>query len=94
MATVTREEVLKIAKMSKMELLEEEIAGIVQELNAVLSYAERVCEIAADVEIVETKNSNVMREDIVKPTNPQPILAQAPSTEDNYFIVPKILEND
>lgn len=94
MAKITKEEVLKIARMSKMTLHESEIEKIITELDAVLSYAERVSEIASDVEINVEKNINKFRDDQVVPTDYQPIMSQAPSSEDNYFIVPKILDND
>ena len=93
MTKMTREEVLKIAQISKLEILEEEIEPIIKHLEAVLSYAERVNEIASDVEVPSDKKINVFREDIVVSTDPEPILSQAPDREDDFFVVPKIIEN-
>lgn len=94
MAKITREEVLKLAQMSKLKVWDHEIDGLVNELDAVLTYAEKVNEVALDTTLLTTKNVNVFREDVVNVTNSQPILAQAPVSENNYFVVPKILEND
>jgi Asp-tRNA(Asn)/Glu-tRNA(Gln) amidotransferase C subunit len=40
------------------------------------------------------KNVNVFREDVIVQTDPEPILAQAPEREGNYFVVPRILESN
>lgn len=92
MAIITQEEVLKIAKISHITLREDEIAQLTQELEAVLSYAARVQEIASQIEEPLTKNVNIFREDVVVPSHPETILAQAPSREEDYFVVPAIIE--
>ncbi len=93
MPKITREEVLTIASMSKMHINDEEIEVIIRNLEDVLTYAERVQTVAAiEQQEPSIKNINVMREDVVIPTNPQPILEQAPIASDSYFVVPKILD--
>lgn len=94
MTKITREEILKIAAISKLEILEEEISQLKEQLEAVLSYAARVREIAADAELATNQSVNILREDIAVQTNSEPILAQAPDHEDNFFVVPKIIENN
>lgn len=93
MAKVTKEEILKIAEMTRVSIQEHELDSILAQFNAVLSYAERVVEIAKQTEILNQKNINCTRVDQVISTNSQDILAQAPQSEDNYFVVPKIIEN-
>lgn len=88
---ITREELLKIASISKLEIKECELEGLIKQLQAVLSYAERVNQVAEDVDLPSSKNINIMRGDIACPSNPQPILEQAPKKEEDYFVVPKIL---
>jgi len=90
---ITREEVLKLARLSRVGVHENEISPLVNELEQVLGYAERITQVAADVEEPSTKNVNVLREDVVVPQPAKPILAQAPEREGNYFVVPAILEN-
>lgn len=95
MAKITKEEVLKIAAISHIKLYEEEIEPLIKQLERVLSYAERVNDLAAtNVEEVSNKAVNMWREDVCVPTNPEPLLAQAPETEEHYFVVPRILENN
>jgi aspartyl-tRNA(Asn)/glutamyl-tRNA(Gln) amidotransferase subunit C len=90
---ITREEVLKIAEISKIKILEVEIENVIKHLESVLSYAERVQEIVADQDEPSNKNINVIREDVIINTDSEPILRQAPESEDNYFVVPKILND-
>lgn len=92
MAKITKEEVLRLAQMSKLTILDSEIDNVISELESVLNYAERVCEIQFDGQVDYRKNVNVTRPDQVIPTDYKPIMAQAPQSEDNYFIVPKILD--
>lgn len=93
MTKVTREEVLKLAEMSKLRVLDNEISSIISDLEGVLSYAQGVMRIVAEnFSATSEKNINVMRDDIVVPTISSPIVAQAPESEDNYFVVPKILD--
>lgn len=94
MAKITKEEVLKIAKMSHLELHEDEIPALIQQLDDVLSYAERVKEVSGVSQESPVRNINVMREDIAEASNPEILLAQAPEREGNYFVVPAILDHN
>ncbi|HSC25424.1 MAG TPA: Asp-tRNA(Asn)/Glu-tRNA(Gln) amidotransferase subunit GatC [Candidatus Babeliales bacterium] len=91
---ITKEEVEKIARLSHIEFSDIEIINAIKHLNAVIGYAARVQDIAKNVNSSSLKNSNVEREDIIISTNPQPILAQAPEREGNFFVVPVIIENN
>jgi len=92
MALITREEILKIARMSHIELTEQEIEKMQIHVEAVLSYAARVQDIAQEVDTPLFKNSNVEREDVVVACEPECIRAQAPEREGDYFVVPVIIE--
>lgn len=94
MAKVTREEILKIAQMSQLDIHKDEIEQLMSQVEQVLSYAERVKEIATQIQEQPDKNVNVFREDVVVRTDNEPILAQAPEREGNYFVVPMILEGN
>lgn len=94
MTKVTREEILKIARISKLDIHKDEIESLILQIEQVLSYAERVKEVAADVQEPSTKNVNIFREDVIVRTDNEPILAQAPEREGNYFVVPMILESN
>jgi aspartyl-tRNA(Asn)/glutamyl-tRNA(Gln) amidotransferase subunit C len=94
MTKVTREELLKIAKISNINIHDDEIDGIIAQLESVLSYAERVKEVAADVHIEPTAAVNVFRKDQAEPFDAQAVLAQAPEQEEDFFVVPKILDSN
>jgi len=93
MTKITRGEILKIARISHLDLHEDEIQPLISQIEQVLSYTERVKEVAADVQEPSTKNVNTFREDVVVKTDKKPILAQAPEREGDYFVVPMILES-
>jgi len=93
MAQVTKEEIKKIAEMTKVSFEEDELDDIVAQFNDVISYAQRVVLIAQQVDIASNKNINCARPDIVVSTASDKILALAPQTEDNYFVVPKFVDN-
>ena len=90
---ISRDEVLKIARMTHVALHENEIDPLAKQLEQVLTYAERITEITTDVEEPSNKNVNVFREDVVKHQSSEPILDQAPEGESSFFVVPAILEN-
>lgn len=92
MIKVSREEVLHIAALSRIELSDAEIPVLIKNLEELLTYAARVQEIASGVRAVSSKNVNVMREDIVMHSDPAPLLANAPKCEENYVVVPVVLE--
>lgn len=92
MPKVLKEEVYKIATMSHIDLQEHKIDALIKQLEDVLNYAERVQEIAAEVDEPRARNVNVFREDSSVPFDAQRIMQEAPEREENYFVVPKILD--
>ena len=92
MTKISKEEVLKIARMSYLDIHEHELEPLVEQLQPVLSYAERVQEVAADVTGPSNKIINVFREDVIVPTDVASVLDQAPEREGNYFVVPAIID--
>ena len=91
MDKITKNEALKIAAFTKLTISDNEIDAVVQRLQDVLEYAIRVQDMAKDVDIPSNKNINRQREDIAISFDSQKILDQAPDSQDNYFVVPKIL---
>ncbi len=93
---LSREEVLHVALLARLELSEEEIERYTWELNRVLEHIEKLKEL--DVEGVEPTShvvplSNVFRPD--EPGEPMPreeVLMNAPDTVDGYFRVPRVVE--
>ena len=94
MTKISKEEAVKIAQISCLTFDDVEINQIIKQLEAVLSYAARVQNLASDVQEPSSKEINVFREDVEIKTNAQSILAEAPDGEQNYFVVPKVLDGD
>ena len=93
MTKISKEEVLKIAQISSLDIHEDEIPALTKQLQSVLSYAERVTEVAADAQEPSVKKVNVFREDVVIKSDPREILDCAPEREQDYFVVPAVLES-
>ena len=92
MDKITKDEALKIASFTKLTINDNEIDSVVKRLQDVLEYAERVQDMAKDIDIPSNKNINRQREDVAILFDSKQILDQAPDSQDNYFVVPKILE--
>lgn len=94
MTKITKEDVLKIAGMSYIKIHDHEVDALVAQLENVLSYAARVQEIAQDVDVPESKNINVFREDTPIKFDADLVMSRAPESEEHYFVVPAILESN
>jgi len=90
-------QVRKVAKLSRLDLTEAEIAEFASQLSAILDYVEKMNEL--DTESVEPLAhclpiSNVFREDSVKESlGTEKTLANAPKRDGEFFKVPKILDD-
>lgn len=91
---ISKEEVLKIAKLSKLSFSEEELDTFSHQIGDILTYVEQLNELDTEgvpqtARVIPSKN--VLREDIVKNTLPtEEALKNAPAQENNMFRVPKI----
>lgn len=94
---IDREQVRKVAKLSRLELTESEIEEFTSQLEAILEYVAKMNEL--DTENIEPLAhclpvSNVFREDIPKESlGTEKTLANAPKRDETYFMVPKILDD-
>ena len=94
MSKISIEDVKNIAELTRVRIKESELESVRKQLEDVLTYAERVQQIAKDIEIPSNKNINHDREDSVRVGRVKDILAQAPQEDDNYFVVPKIVDSE
>ena len=61
---ITREEILKLAALSRLKLSDEEVANMQHDMNAILAYVDKLKSApAGGSEPVMSVNKNVMRED-------------------------------
>lgn len=94
--TLTRDDVEKVALLSRLRLTDEELSQMTAQLGAILGYVERLSEV--DTEGVEpmahaVERTNVFRDDVETPMLPrESALANAPKTDGQYFLVPRILD--
>ncbi|KAF0231057.1 MAG: aspartyl-tRNA(Asn)/glutamyl-tRNA (Gln) amidotransferase subunit [Beijerinckiaceae bacterium] len=88
--------VRRIARLSRIALPEADVAGMQGEINAILGFVEQLGEVNVDgVEPMTsvTPMALKMREDIVTDGEKAGLVtANAPQSEDNYFLVPKVVE--
>jgi aspartyl-tRNA(Asn)/glutamyl-tRNA(Gln) amidotransferase subunit C len=94
---ISRDEVLHVARLSRLHLTDEEVERMRQQLDAILAYIDKLREL--DVEGVEpTAHAvplvNVMRDDALQPSLSQDqALANAPDRAEEFFRVPRIIED-
>jgi aspartyl-tRNA(Asn)/glutamyl-tRNA(Gln) amidotransferase subunit C len=88
--------VRRIARLAQIAVSEDEIGHLQDELNAILAFFEQLSEV--DVSGVEPMTSVTpmalkMRPDKVTDGGiADQIIANAPATEDGFFLVPKVVE--
>ena len=94
--SVTKDDVRKVARLTRIAVPEERIEPLATELSAILGWIEQLNEV--DVDGIEPMTSVVdatlpMRDDVVTDGNIQDqVLANAPKSEDGFFVVPKSVE--
>ena len=94
--SVDKDTVKRIAKLARLRLEEERVAPMMDELNGILAWVEQLREVNVDgvaplTSVVEQKLK--MREDAVTDGGyPADLMKNAPSPEDNFFVVPKVVE--
>lgn len=88
--------VKRVARLARIAVSEEEAAGLTGQLNAILGFVEQLGEV--DVSGVEPMTSVTpmamkKREDQVTDGHiAADIVANAPATQENFFLVPKVVE--
>ncbi|MCE4223476.1 Asp-tRNA(Asn)/Glu-tRNA(Gln) amidotransferase subunit GatC [Methylobacterium sp. C25] len=94
--SVDEKTVRRIAHLARIAVADEDVAPLQGELNAILAFVEQLNEV--DVEGVQPMTSvtpMVMKKRVDTVTEggrAADIVANAPETEDNYFLVPKVVE--
>lgn len=96
MTKLTREDVLKLARLARLTLTDEEIEEFTGEISAILQYVEQLQDV--DLEGLMptyqvTGLTNVMRQDKVKDYGytPADLLKNAPDTEDDHIKVKRMI---
>ena len=95
---ITRAEVSHLAGLARISLSDDELSHLADELPAILEHV-RVVESAAGADVLPMSHplpiSNVFRADEVVPgLTTEDALAGAPASEQDRFLVPKILDEE
>jgi aspartyl-tRNA(Asn)/glutamyl-tRNA(Gln) amidotransferase subunit C len=91
---ITREDVLHVARLARLELVGDEVEQMREQLSAILEAVGKVAEL--DLEGVEPTAHpldlvNVLADDEPRPSLPrEEALANAPDPEDGFFGVPAV----
>ena len=94
--SVDQKTVRRIAHLARIAVTDEEVPHLQGELNAMLAFIEQLSEV--DVEGIEPMTSVMpmemkKRHDVVNDGEISGlVLANAPVTEDHFFLVPKVVE--
>jgi aspartyl-tRNA(Asn)/glutamyl-tRNA(Gln) amidotransferase subunit C len=89
---IEREQVLHVARLSRLRLSEEEIDTLTGELSTVLDHVDKLAEV--DIEGVDPTSHVVPLENVLRDDEPRPsldrevALSQAPDPHDGAFRVP------
>lgn len=98
MGTLSKDDVLHVAKLAKLTLTDSEIEKFRNQLSKVISYIGELDEVDTkkdEATSQTTKLENVKRKDELKPQNclsQEEALSGTDKTHNGYFVVPGILE--
>ena len=93
---ITQDEARKVAHLARIAVKDADLPALAQELNGILHFMEQLNEVDVDgVEPMTSVTPMVMkkRQDVVTDGEiASEIVANAPASEDDYFMVPKVIE--
>ncbi|UJW86115.1 Asp-tRNA(Asn)/Glu-tRNA(Gln) amidotransferase subunit GatC [Devosia sp. SL43] len=88
--------VKRIGRLARIRIEEGEVAAYQEELNAILGFVEQLGEVNVDgVEPMTSVTPMTLRrrDDVISDGGyPEQIVSNAPLSEDNFFMVPKVIE--
>ncbi|NDV88624.1 Asp-tRNA(Asn)/Glu-tRNA(Gln) amidotransferase subunit GatC [Aurantimonas aggregata] len=88
--------VRRVARLARIAVTDEDVAAMEGELNAILGFVEQLGEVdVAGVEPMTSVIPMVMRkrqDEVTDGGKADDIVANAPASEDHFFVVPKVVE--
>jgi aspartyl-tRNA(Asn)/glutamyl-tRNA(Gln) amidotransferase subunit C len=96
MSSLTREDILKLARLARLKLSDKEVKVFTEEIGAILQYVEQL----QNVDLKDTKPTyqvsgltNVMRDDelVDYHVTPKELMQNAPATHDDHFKVKRMV---
>ena len=90
---LSRDQVLHVARLARLELTEDELDKMAEELSGVLDHIEKIGELGDLADVPPTSHvvelENVLRADVPRPSLPREVvLAAAPDPAPDGFRVP------
>jgi len=93
---LSRDEVLKIARLARLELTDAELEWYREKLGRVLDYVNELGQVATSKDAVVRhipRDAVAFREDVAVPfVDTKALLANAPALEANQFLLPTVVE--
>ena len=94
---ISKDDVIKVSELARLDVKEEELDKFTEQLGNILEYIEQLNEL--DTNNVEPTShvldiSTPLREDkVVEWINIEEVLQNAPESEDDFFVVPQVIED-
>ena len=94
--SVDLETVRRIARLARIAVTDDDVPHLQGELNAILSFVEHLNEV--DVRGIEPMTSvtpmamKKRQDGVTDGGYPELVVRNAPATDDNFFLVPKVVE--
>jgi len=94
---ISKDDVINVAELARLEFKEQELEKFTEQLGNILEYIEQLNDL--DTDNVEPTShvldiSTPLREDkVVEWLNTEEVLKNAPESEDNFFVVPQVIED-
>jgi len=93
---VDAETVRRVAHLARLAVNEDEVENLRSELNAMLTFVERLAEVdVTDIEPMTSVTPMAMkmrRDEVTDGGIADDVMANAPEREDHFFVVPKVVE--
>ena len=94
--SVDKETVRRIARLARIAIEEERVEPMVNELNQILHWVEQLGEVeVAGIEpmtSVVAQRLKMRNDEVTDGGDAEAVTANAPDSEDHYFVVPKVVE--
>ena len=94
--SVDAQTVRRIARLARIAVAEDEVEHLQGELNAMLAFVEQLSEVNVDgVEPMTSVTPMAMKtraDEVTDGGDAEAVLANAPQSDDGYYMVPKVIE--
>ncbi len=96
--SLDKETARKVARLSHLEMSEEELERRVPQLNTIMNWIEQLSEVDTDnvepLANVANIELQLRKDEITDGGDAQKVLANAPEETQGFFVVPKIVEQE